>query len=514
MRVLFREHHLVLGIVPGPARLAQRDGVIWLAGGGRGESAVLRFADGSWRALRIAANGLRAVLPIDARTAVICGEHGYLATVRGDEVAVVDTDTDGCLYALASDGDGAIWVGGDDGWLARTRLGDHAAACVDRGGPRLLRLAIGPDGALRIATSIGLLRRWNGATVTELEATAPLTDLAFAPDGTLAVSGDGGQLFLARAGAALTPCAGAPAIDLEAIAFDPRIDAFVVVGERGWIGVLHRDGTVAHRADVKPPFRLSSALPLDDGTLYAGWAEQGPPYRMRGAVYFDGITAPEAVAPPTKQVLPRPRVRTFAMVGPALSAGDGIDLSLDEAKARLPRVSWPDTDCARVRFYDGDVRVADTTALLDDNNPGGYCVAIRGNLVVDGVLDAAAGGDGYDSVLAVEGNAWAHAAVFRSGIKASFSGALEVASVVICSHGDNGGTLWAEAIRAQVIHYSLYFPKPDAALDAFCIGDVYGETSFDPGRAGEVFIAEVLDEGTLDEIGAAALLREGRSILR
>ena len=259
-------------------------------------------------------------------------------------------------------------------------------------------------------------------------------------------------------------------------------------------------------------------MPLDDGTLYAGWAEQGPPYRMRGALYLDGdgdgVDAPDAVMAAPKQALPAPRVRSFTVAAPALSAADGLDLSIEDARARLPGVSWPDTGCKRVRFFDGDVRVADTEQLFADNNPGGYCVAIRGNLVVDGVLDAAAGGDGYDSVLAVGGNAWANAAIFRGGIKASIGGDLEVASVVICSHGDDGGTLWAKTIRAQVVHYSLYFPKPDADLDAFCIGDVYGEESFDPGRAGEVFVPEALEEGVLDERGAARLLRAGTPILR
>lgn len=514
MRVLFREHHLALGLVPGPARLAQGDGVIWLAGGGRGESAVLRFADGSWRSRRVDANGLRAVLPIDAHTAVLCGEHGYLAVMHDDDIAVVETDTDGCLYSLARDPAGGFCVGGDDGWLAHMRLGDRATRRLDRQGPRLLRLAFGADGALLLATSIGLLRRHNDMTVTALAATAPLTDLAFAPDGTLAISGDGGQLYLVRPGAAATRCSGAPMIDLEAIAFDPRIAAFVVVGERGWIGVLQLDGTVAHRADAKPPFRLSSVLPLDDGTLYAGWAEQGPPYRMRGAVYFDGAAALDAVAAPPKQALPPRRERSFAVAAQPLTAAGAIELSLEEAKARLPEVSWPDTDCVRVRFYDGDVRVADGTDLLAENNPGGYCVAIRGNLVVDGVLEAAAGGDGYDSVLVIAGDAWAEAAVFRGGIKASLTGVLEVGSVVICSHGDNGGTLWAKGIRAQVVHYSLYFPKPDATLDAFCVGDVYGETSFAPDRAAEVFVPEVLDDGTLDEGTAADWLSSGRSILR
>jgi hypothetical protein len=118
-------------------------------------------------------------------------------------------------------------------------------------------------------------------------------------------------------------------------------------------------------------------------------------------------------------------------------------------------------------------------------------------------------------VLVVGGNVWAESAIFRYGIKAAIGGAFEVASVIVCSHGDDGGTLWAGAIRAQVLAYSLYFPRPDAnPLDAFCIGDVYGERSFSPGRANEVFVADVLDEGGFDESALADALRAGKPVLR
>jgi hypothetical protein len=136
------------------------------------------------------------------------------------------------------------------------------------------------------------------------------------------------------------------------------------------------------------------------------------------------------------------------------------------------------------------------------------------DLIVDGPLDATPGGDGYGSVLVVQGDAWAQAALFRYGIVASFSGTLEVATVVLCDHGDDGGMLWAGAIRAQVLAYSLYFPKPECPIDAFCIGDVYGEASFPPERAEEVFIAEVLERGGFDEHRIAERLRKGQPVLR
>ena len=114
----------------------------------------------------------------------------------------------------------------------------------------------------------------------------------------------------------------------------------------------------------------------------------------------------------------------------------------------------------------------------------------------------------------MSGDVWARAAIFRYGITASVGGTLEVATVVLCSHGDDGGVLMAKAVRAQVVAYSLYFPRPDAEIEAFCIGDVYGEESFPPERGNEVFTAGVLEDRVLDENIAGKWLREGRAILR
>jgi hypothetical protein len=105
--------------------------------------------------------------------------------------------------------------------------------------------------------------------------------------------------------------------------------------------------------------------------------------------------------------------------------------------------------------------------------------------------------------------------VFRYGIKASITGTLEVAEVVVCSHGDDGGTLWADKLRTRVLSYSLYFPKPEFAdAEALFIGDVYGDKSFPHDRANEIFVAEAIDEGTIDEGKATDLLRAGSSIIR
>jgi hypothetical protein len=212
-----------------------------------------------------------------------------------------------------------------------------------------------------------------------------------------------------------------------------------------------------------------------------------------------------------------PQARTAGRSGrPLLGAGDCQLITLDEARQRMPDVTWPDDleDGEVVRFYDGDVHVADTTALLDDHDASGYWVAIRGDLTVDGTLDATAGGDGYGSWLIVQGDVWAHAAIFRYTIAACISGTLEVATVVMCDRGDDGGYLEAAVIRAQVLAFAVYFPKPEADIDALCIGDVDDDPGLPEERGNEVFVAGVLENGVLEEDTAAAWLRAGRPILR
>ncbi|MFC8042500.1 hypothetical protein [Nocardia sp. NPDC057353] len=515
MRAFMVDGHPLLGRIPGPLAVARFGDTLWAAGGARDFSAVLRFDGAGWRARPLDAKGLRAILPLSSTTAVVAGEYGYLALVEEDEHLVVPTGTAGCLYALATV-DGSLWVTGDDGFVAvldpeTSELRVHPAFTGDS----VVTVAQAPGGGAVFAAGEALITRSPDGSVAELfRGTALLCGVAFAPDGRGVVVGDKGQLYRSAPGELFQPCPGAPSLDLERVHYDANGDGFLVVGEQGFIGVLDNAGFRTAPL-ASPPYRLTGVTEWGDGHLYSGWTEQGPPFQFRGALYHDGTTAPATVYRPPVQDFGPPRSRTVAEpTEAALGAGDYTVLPLAAATELLPGVSWPDCSLDEVRFYDGDVHVADTTALLEDHDESGYAVAIRGDLTVDGTLDATAGGEGYGSLLVVGGDVWARAAMFRYGIAASIGGTLEVATVVMCDHGDDGGTLWAEAISAQVLSYSLYFPQPDAEFDAFLIGDVYGDASFPPDRADEVFVPGVLENGVLDERTAAQWLREGKSILR
>ncbi|MEY9863570.1 hypothetical protein ABH935_009223 [Catenulispora sp. GAS73] len=522
MDAFLKDGHPLLGNIPGPLALAAgHDGVVWAAGGA-GESAVLWLDDEGWRAERLDAQGLRAVLPLDAETAVVAGEYGYLAIVGGEEgVREVRTGFSGCLYGLTRIGE-VIWVTGDDGFVATLVPGSGELRVEPSftGGNVVCAVAAPEGDTLFVAGSRLLRRSADGEVDVWFSGTAPLTDAVYAPDGSLAVSGDVGQLYLAAPGELPVRCDGVRHLDLECLHYDPRRDGFLVAGEDGFVGVLGRDGVLQALPAADPPYRLTSVLPWGAGHLFTGWMTTRAPYRFRGAVYFDGAAeaAPSRVRPVPRQDFGPPRVRTVGDSGRTpVAVEDFEEIPLEAAKERMPGVVWPDFPrFERVRFYDGDLHVADVADMLeyDERAASGYAVAIRGDLIVDGTLDATAGGDGYGSLLVVQGDVWAEAALFRYGIAAAIGGTLEVATVVQCDHGDDGGTLWAKTIRAQVVFYSLYFPQPEGEIDAFLIGDVYGDTSFPPERANEVFVPGVLEDGVLEEHTAASWLREGRSILR
>ena len=64
--------------------------------------------------------GLRDALAV-GDSLWVCGEYGQLAVSRdhGARWQVLDTDTEGCLFALALGSDGAIWVVGEAGYAGR-----------------------------------------------------------------------------------------------------------------------------------------------------------------------------------------------------------------------------------------------------------------------------------------------------------------------------------------------------------------------------------------------------------
>ncbi len=509
MSVVLQHAHATLGSIPGPLALAVFGDVIWAAGGGRGDSAFFRFThDTGWLRFRSAAHGLRAALPLSAERALIVGEHGFAAVIdsTGGE-RVFHTDTNGCLFTLAPTADGGFLAAGDDGeaWLLhvealearKTTLGTTA---------RVVQLE-----AQLLVTANGLMR---GRELL-LPTAAPLTRLATSPDGVIAVTGDANQLYLGREPDALerfdTSALGS--VDLECVLW--HRDAFIV-GTSGGLGRVDVANKCVTRLGGAPSDeRVTSLVPWRSGLLGASWRQVGPPFSFVASIFFEGDEAPSLVKSAERQSIPAPRVRTVALdVTDFLDASAGQRLTLEEAKRRLPNRFWPpSTNHGSVRYFDGHVRVANVDELLSDTSRGGFAVVINGHLVVDGFLDAVAGGDGYDSFLVVNGDLHAKSARIAD-YSVVVGNHVEVETALLCNNGD-GGILMADKVTAQVFSYASQFQLPSCPIDAFCIGDVGGDASFPPERAREVFVDEVLDKaGYLSERAAHVLLAEGRAIIR
>ena len=240
------------------ASLAITDQLL-VAVGGRSNHAPTVLASSNARRFELrttpAARGLRDVIVVGDATWT-CGEYGLLAVSpdHGATWSVVETGTDGCLFALALAGDGAVWVVGDDGFVARVRGAEVAR--VELGTRVRLSSIIALGEELVVLGFDGTLRRWADGRVTEVVtgATRPLTSLAITRAGTWVVIGDGGFVARSPDGLWFSRATSGVEIDLEAITTlaDHRL---VIVGDRGQILVSGDDGRTWRR--VPSPLGLA-----------------------------------------------------------------------------------------------------------------------------------------------------------------------------------------------------------------------------------------------------------------
>ncbi|HEU4536577.1 MAG TPA: hypothetical protein VFS00_20775 [Polyangiaceae bacterium] len=290
-RLIARSHDPRLGNVPGPLGLAAAGGALWVAGGGRGASAVLRHSGGAWaRCEDLPANGLRSVFAASKREAWVAGEGGFLAWTDdgGEGFETIDTRARGCLYGLARDASGALWVGGDEGLLLRAADG-WAFARVDVGlDERIFRVLPGAGGEGRLVAehTIGRLDLASGALEPLLrEPAAVINDLAASPDGRWLAVGDAGKLWHSADG-----------VRFEAVDAGTSADLARVVFWQGEFWVTTGGGALRHSADgatwAEAPvaglegLHLTSMLPFQGGLLVSGWRYEGP--RSVGGLAFVG----------------------------------------------------------------------------------------------------------------------------------------------------------------------------------------------------------------------------------
>ena len=246
------------------AEIAEADGWFFASGGTYHRSTFLRSQDGeSFQKGNVPkTSGLRGLVARAEDDVIVVGEYGMIAITRdrGDSWEVADSPVNHCLYRIL-DAAGALWAVCDSGVIRSDDEGQswervHRSArmlkceSVDR------RIFFFGDG----------MYVWDGSSYTEVDVAreAPLTGLAPAPDGTLALIGDGGQVFCSDDGLDWTRVRTPTDADLEDIVVVP--DGLVAVGSGGTV-LFSEDARSWELIDVGVNDHLWSALPVRGGLL-------------------------------------------------------------------------------------------------------------------------------------------------------------------------------------------------------------------------------------------------------
>ena len=479
---VFRDRDPHLGFVPGPLHLDSANDTIWVAAGGRGESAVMRCHDGEWTVCAdIAANGLRSVLALGADVAVVSGENGMLArTVNGGRTFKrIPTGTHACLFALSRDRAGNVWVGGDEGLLLVSSDEGRSFSPVPAPEGRIFRvLPHGASGGWLVSEhAIATIDDRRAFVVAFEDRRAVFNDIAAREDGVLLVVADGGKAWRSTDSSTFDEIEVGTDADLGRVCVsDGR---FVVLGGDGRIRTSEDGITWSGVLDVDPTLRLCSMIRWKDGWLIGAWNEVGPPFRFVGALAFVGPEecAPKVIAPRSGIARPPDKPRTVTLdttrTRKRLGAADYALIDPVEADRRFAIAENMDvpydalTAEHEIRLYEGDV-VVDAFEAPSDGDEGAHNVIVDGNLIVAGTLDWAdfAGG----SFLHVTGAISVQSAHFRgcSTVQATL---LEAEHAVVCQEGDDGGYLDVGTLRAQLVIQTSYFNVTADRIDGFVMGD-------------------------------------------
>jgi ribosomal protein L7/L12/photosystem II stability/assembly factor-like uncharacterized protein len=252
------------------------DEVLVMAGGRSYDATFLLSSDlKHWVKREGLDNGRRAVLKHDDKLWEV-GENGTFASSAdwGKTWNVVETGFEECIFSVVEYG-GALWLCGDEGYLAR--YADGVLEKLDVGGVdvRLLDLIVvgnrlyvlGYDGHLRVLDPDAR------TFVADKElGDTPLCALAQTRSGAFIVVGDGGSIWRSDDGSSFVRMEETPAEakDLEAVAVlaDGRV---LIVGDEGLILISGDDGWSWTAIDgCDDSCHLWSILALGDATLLGG----------------------------------------------------------------------------------------------------------------------------------------------------------------------------------------------------------------------------------------------------
>lgn len=171
--------------------------------GGLGENVVISSSDGvRFSPIKTNGRGLRGI-SVEGRTVWLCGEYGtlYRSATGFSKLKKIEVGTKGCLHSVARAHDGAIWVGGDEGFLARTKSGTQLRRVQGVSGT--IGKLVPTERGLFIPTSAGLYLAV-GDKVKKLGLAKPTNHVVLTRAGTIVAacnantimrSVDGGKTF-------------------------------------------------------------------------------------------------------------------------------------------------------------------------------------------------------------------------------------------------------------------------------------------------------------------------------
>lgn len=247
---------------------------LWAVGGTRHKATLAVSTDGRHFYRRPTPNtpGLRAFLWLSESRLLVVGEYGMLAESLDGATTwrVIPTETRGCLFGLAQDASGAIWVAGDDGFVLRSASDARSFERVDLGTTSRISGLTVIDDVLYVRCHDGhLLAHCGGDTKTLFKAEHPVTSIVRTPTGALVVTGDGGLVLRApSAGGAFETVKVDTSCDLEAIAVTAV--GLAAVGAEGVIFVSRDDGRSFELIDNDATEHLWSLWPTGSGALIGG----------------------------------------------------------------------------------------------------------------------------------------------------------------------------------------------------------------------------------------------------
>ena len=182
------------------AELCVTEAAIVAVGGANGEVEVMASSDGEHFHPRTPPErGLRDACEVNGAVIAV-GEYGSVMRTEdgGASWREIETGLSGCLFSIAQLSDGSVWCCGDDSALGRV-VGDRFEAVENAGPESSVRLAAVREAAGQrfLLGYDGVLYRFDEESPAQpvFRGEDALTDLTETVEGSLILSGDGGQLY-------------------------------------------------------------------------------------------------------------------------------------------------------------------------------------------------------------------------------------------------------------------------------------------------------------------------------